>query len=307
MLKPYMVAAIFPSAATGVILTSLPFSHFTHRSIVTLLIVAAVTLSASCARFALGNRPPAWSLHVDVFVGDVLVSVIISIQPRADVNFAVLYIWVAVFAAFYFRPFFAVLHLGGVGAAYAVVLTVSPSIANPITAWMATFGSAAVLSAVTIGLVNMLRSTSREDVLTGLANRRAWDDRLDGELERAKRNKTTLSFALLDVDDFKAVNDRDGHQAGDRLLCQFADGWRGVIRRGGDFLARLGGDEFGVIASNTNELGIQRLAERLQEITPGGVSCSVGVATWDGVESAAELFRRADEAMYRAKRERQAA
>jgi len=307
MLKPYRVAAIFYLAGVGAILMSLPFSHFTHRSIVMLLIVAAIALSVSGARFALGNRPPAWSLHVDVFVGDVLVSVIISIQPRADVNFAVLYIWVAVFAAFYFRPFFAVLHLGGVGAAYAVVLTVSPSIANPITAWMATFGSAAVLSAVTIGLVNMLRSTSREDVLTGLANRRAWDDRLDGELERAKRNKTTLSFALLDVDDFKAVNDRDGHQAGDRLLCQFADGWRGVIRRGGDFLARLGGDEFGVIASNTNELGIQRLAERLQEITPGGVSCSVGVATWDGVESAAELFRRADEAMYRAKRGRRTA
>ncbi len=306
MLKPYRVAAIFYLAGVGAILMSLPFSHFTHRSIVMLLIVAAIALSVSGARFALGNRPPAWSLHVDVLVGDVLVSVIISIQPRADVNFAVLYIWVAVFAAFYFRPFFAVLHLGGVGAAYAVVLTVSPSIANPITAWMATFGSAAVLSAVTIGLVNMLRSTSREDVLTGLANRRAWDDRLDGELERAKRNKTTLSFALLDVDDFKAVNDRDGHQAGDRLLCQFADGWRGVIRRGGDFLARLGGDEFGVIASNTNELGIQRLAERLQEITPGGVSCSVGVATWDGVESAAELFRRADEAMYRAKRGRRA-
>jgi diguanylate cyclase (GGDEF)-like protein len=199
------------------------------------------------------------------------------------------------------------LHLGGVGVAYVVVLLVSPGIANPATSWMATFGSAAVLSGVTIGLVNVLRSTSREDVLTGLANRRAWDDRLDEEMERAMRNKTALSLAPLDIDGFKAVNDRDGHQVGDRLLSQFADGWRGVIREGSDFLACLGGDEFGVITPNINELGIQRLAKRLQEVTPGGVSCSVGVAAWDGVETAAELFRRADEVMYRAKREHRAA
>jgi diguanylate cyclase (GGDEF)-like protein len=307
MLKPYRITAIFPLAGVGAILTSLPFSHFTHRSIVTLLIVAGAALSASCARFALGNRPPAWSLHVDVLFGLVFVSMLNSIQPSAHVDFADLYIWVAVFAALYFRPLFAMLHLGGVGVAYAVVLLFNPGIDNPATAWMATFGSAGVLSAVTIGLVNVLRSTSREDVLTGLANRRAWDDRLDEEMERAMRNKTALSLALLDIDSFKAVNDRDGHQAGDRLLCQFADGWRGAIRGGGDFLARLGGDEFGVIAPNTNELGIQRLARRLQEITPSGVSCSVGVATWDGVESAAELFRRTDEAMYRAKRGRRAA
>ena len=307
MLKPYMVAAIFPSAATGVILTSLPFSHFTHRSIVTLLIVAAFTLSASCARFALGNRPPAWSLHVDVLFGLVFVSVINSIQPSTHVNFEILYIWIAVFAALYCRPFFAVLHLGGVGAAYAVVLTVGPSIVNALTSWIVMFCSAAVLSTVTIGLVNALRSTSHEDVLTGLANRRAWDDRLDEELERARRSMPALSLAMIDIDKFKAVNDRDGHHTGDRLLRQFADGWREVIREGGDFLARLGGDEFGVIAPNINELGIQRLAKRLQEITPGGVSCSVGVATWDGVESAAELFRRTDEAMYRAKRGRRAA
>jgi diguanylate cyclase (GGDEF)-like protein len=307
MLKPYRVAAIFPLAAAGAILTSLPFSHWTHRSFVTLLILAAIALSASSTRFVLGNRPPAWSLHLDVLFGLVFVSVLNSIQPRADVNFAVLYIWIAVFAALYFRPLFAVLHLGGVGAAYAVVLVLSPGIANPATTWMAIFGSAAVLSVVTIGLVNVLRSTSREDVLTGLANRRAWDDRLDEELERARRNNTSLSLAMIDVDNFKAVNDRGGHPAGDRLLCEFADGWRGVIREGGDFLARLSGDEFGVMAPNINELGIQCLAQRLQEITPGGVFCSVGVATWDGIESATELFRRADEAMYRAKRERRAA
>ncbi|MHB8826898.1 MAG: GGDEF domain-containing protein [Acidimicrobiales bacterium] len=307
MLKPYRVAAIFPLATAGVILSSLAFTHYSHRSFVTLLILAAIALLGSCIRFMIGNRPPAWSLHVDLLVGLVFVSVLCSIQSSAHVDFTVLFVWIAVFAALYLRSIFAVLHLGGVGVAFAIVLTVGPSVANPVTAWIATFGSAAVLSAVTIGLVNVLRSSSHEDMLTRLANRRAWDDRLDEELERARRNKTPLSLSMIDVDNFKAVNDRGGHSAGDLLLCELADRWRAVIREGGDFLARLGGDEFGVIASNMSELEIQRLAKRLQEITPVGVSCSVGVATWDGVESAAELFRRADEAMYQVKRGRQAA
>ena len=307
MLKPYRITATLALASAGAVLTSLPFSHFTHRSFVTLLIVAAIALMTSSVRFALGNRLPAWSLHVDVLVADAFVSLINSIEPRADVNFAVLYIWIAVFAALYFRPFIALLHIGVVGVAYAVVLTIGPTVVNPATAWMATIGTAVVLSAVTMGLVNDLRSSSREDALTGLANRRAWDDRLDDEMERALRNKSSLSLALLDIDGFKAVNDREGHLVGDRLLSQFATEWQGAIRGGGDFLARLGGDEFGVIASNVDELAIQRLANRLQVITLNGISCSVGVATWDGTESAAELFRRADESMYRAKRERRAA
>jgi diguanylate cyclase (GGDEF)-like protein len=230
-----------------------------------------------------------------------------SIQPSAHVDFAMLYTWIVVFAALYFRPLSAVLHLGVVGAAYAVVLSVGPSVDNPVTAWMATFGSSAVLCGVTISLVNVLCRTSREDVLTGLANRRAWDDRLDEELERARRSKTALSLALIDVDNFKAVNDRDGHPAGDRLLRDFANGWRDTIRGSGDFLARLGGDEFGLLAPSTNDMGIQRVAKRLHETTPGGVSCSIGVATWDRTETAADLFRRVDEAMYRAKRKRRVA
>ncbi|HUX05160.1 MAG TPA: GGDEF domain-containing protein [Acidimicrobiales bacterium] len=218
-----------------------------------------------------------------------------------------LYIWVVVFAALYFRPFLAILYLGGVGVAFAVVLMLNPSIANPVTTWLLIIGSAAILSTVTISLVSVLRSRSVNDPLTGLANRRAWDERLDEEMERTRRSNAALSMAMIDIDQFKVVNDRDGHHAGDQLLCQFADGWREVIRGGGDFLARLGGDEFGVLSPSTSELGIQRLAKRLHEIMPGGVSCSIGVVTWDGTETAGELVRRADEAMYRAKRARRAA
>lgn len=301
--RPYQVVAFFPLVAAGAILTTFPFSHWTHGSRLSLLILVGVTLAASCARFAIGDRPPRWTLHVDVLVGVTLISVLSSIQPSAHVDFPVFYIWSVVFSTLYFRPLFSVVYLGAVGAAYSIVLTIGPRVDNPATAWMATVGSSAVLGAVTLSLVSTLQRASREDVLTGLANRRAWDARLDEELERARRNRTALSVALIDVDNFKAVNDRDGHPAGDRLLCQLADGWRDTIRGSGDFLARLGGDEFGLVVPGSNDTGIQRLVERLHEITPSRVSCSIGVATWDGTETAAVLFRRADVAMYEAKRE----
>jgi diguanylate cyclase (GGDEF)-like protein len=123
-------------------------------------------------------------------------------------------------------------------------------------------------------------------------------------MERARRYRTPLSVVSIDVNDFKTVNDTKGHQAGDRLLRRLAEGWRSRIRGSGDFLARLGGDEFGLLAPGADELGVERITARLAEVVPDGVSCSMGSATWDGAETAAGLFRRADDRMYREKKGR---
>ena len=71
----------------------------------------------------------------------------------------------------------------------------------------------------------------------------------------------------------------------------------------GDFLARLGGDEFGLLAPNTDETGMDLMSQRLREVSPDGISCSYGVATWDGYETVTDFFRRADDALYEAKRQ----
>jgi diguanylate cyclase (GGDEF)-like protein len=115
-----------------------------------------------------------------------------------------------------------------------------------------------------------------------------------------------FSIASIDVNNFKQVNDTRGHQAGDRLLRRLADGWRSKIRGSGDFLARLGGDEFGLLAPGANQLEIQNIVARLSEISPDDISCSIGVATWDGAETATDLFRRADDGMYQVKNQRRA-
>jgi GGDEF domain-containing protein len=134
--------------------------------------------------------------------------------------------------------------------------------------------------------VRALAQLARTDPLTGLANRRGWDEQLSRELARAQRSGAALSVALLDLDDFKSFNDTHGHQAGDRLLVEAAAAWRGQLRDIDEVIARLG------------------------PATPGLQSCAAGVAAWDGSETLHDLVRRADTALLaekRARRMRQAA
>ncbi len=149
-------------------------------------------------------------------------------------------------------------------------------------------------------LLERLERMARTDELTGLTNRRAWDDELSRELLRAGRDRAPLAVAMLDLDRFKDYNDMHGHQAGDRLLKEAAGAWKQVLRET-DLLARYGGEEFSVALPGCNREQGEQLVERLRSLTPGAESCSAGLAFWDGVESAETLVGRADAALYRAK------
>jgi diguanylate cyclase (GGDEF)-like protein len=145
-------------------------------------------------------------------------------------------------------------------------------------------------------LADQLDALAHEDWLTGLPNRRAWDQRLAEGLDRAKRTGTPISVALLDVDGLKEVNDSDGHQAGDLVLKTLGAQWAEELRTS-DFLARLGGDEFGLILWGCDENSAGELVARLRS-TVIEAPWSVGCATWDGSEKGGSLLRRADEALY---------
>lgn len=143
-----------------------------------------------------------------------------------------------------------------------------------------------------------LEVMARTEELTGLPNRRAWDETLARELARARRNGLPLCVALLDIDRFKEYNDEHGHQAGDALLREAAARWRAALRTS-DFLARFGGDEFiALLPDCTVEQGIG-LAERLRAASPR--PASVGLAQWSGTGSGDDLVKRADAALYSAK------
>jgi diguanylate cyclase (GGDEF)-like protein len=144
-----------------------------------------------------------------------------------------------------------------------------------------------------------LRFLAGTDPLTGTANRRAWDEELTNAIVRAGRDGWSLSVALLDLDDFKGYNDRNGHQAGDRLLKEVAAAWQGILRAS-DTLARIGGDEFGLLLPGCDNAMAGTIAERLRLCVPEA-HVSVGVATWDRSESGDGFLARADRALYEAK------
>jgi diguanylate cyclase (GGDEF)-like protein len=152
-------------------------------------------------------------------------------------------------------------------------------------------------------LLAQLQSQADTDQLTGLHNRRFWSSHLTQALARSRRRGHPVSVVLLDLDDFKRVNDTEGHAAGDRLLRSVASRWSAVTRET-DLLGRIGGDEFPVIVEQADADAASELAARLLSALPEGQNSSVGVATWDGLEEAAELIARADTAMYRHKRTR---
>ena len=302
---PSRVAAFLWAAGALAVALVLPLRHWPEPSLLALVVPAAVAAVCAALRAALGERLPRWSLQVDVGLGNLLVSLVAAAAASEHTNLAVLYLLVEIFALLYLPLRSALGHTGAAGAAYAIVLGVGPRTAEPaVIAWLSVFGTAIVLGAVVAGLMSVLRVAAQEDSLTGLVNRRSWDERLDAELERSVRSGEAVSVVVLDLDGFKAVNDAHGHDAGDRLLQAAARSWQAATRGGGDLVARLGGDEFGLLAPGSDEIGARHLARRLIEALPEGVSASVGVATWDRVEGASDLLRRADRAMYQAKRRR---
>jgi two-component system, cell cycle response regulator len=164
----------------------------------------------------------------------------------------------------------------------------------------------------TLGDFRRVASQAATDGLTGLANRRSFDDELALEWRRAERVEDSLALLLIDLDNFKSINDEFGHQAGDTVLRRvsaiLASGARQV-----DLTARYGGEEFALLAPETDLVGASRLAERLRvdletaviELPDGvelQVTASLGVAVKAGLDRPEQLVAAADEALYEAKR-----
>ncbi|MFT5535497.1 MAG: diguanylate cyclase (GGDEF)-like protein [Candidatus Paceibacteria bacterium] len=150
-----------------------------------------------------------------------------------------------------------------------------------------------------------LEVISSTDALTGLQNRRSFEQHIGQEFARARRYALALSFLMLDVDFFKHFNDLHGHQAGDRMLYQIAQTLRQKLR-GQDTLARFGGEEFVVVLPNTGRDGAMVLAERyrlaIESLGVAEVTVSIGVATRDiTMQGPDDLINAADRALYLAK------
>lgn len=142
------------------------------------------------------------------------------------------------------------------------------------------------------------------DVLTGLFNRRGWEDLLTAEEDRCRRFGSPAAVVLIDVDGLKAVNDSFGHGAGDDLLRRCAAALK-IAVRGHDVIARLGGDEFAVLAIECDEAGAVQLASRLSgALDSAAVAASFGLAVRNPADGLAAAVIEADARMYESKRGR---
>jgi diguanylate cyclase (GGDEF)-like protein len=150
-------------------------------------------------------------------------------------------------------------------------------------------------------LLDRLAYAAQTDELTGLPNRRAWDERAARELARASRSGNPICLALLDLDHFRAYNEAHGHAAGDALLKTCAARWWNAVRNV-DLLARLGGEEFALLLPNCIAPDAVSALDRLRESTSDLRPVSVGIAQWDMQEALEDLMIRADIALYKAKR-----
>ncbi len=167
-------------------------------------------------------------------------------------------------------------------------------------AWLVAVVNTLLLTEAHGRLSGRLRTDAATDPLTGLANRRAWQEEAERCLARAQRVGEPLTVALLDLDDFKLVNDRDGHSAGDRLLHEVAAHWQARLRAS-DLLGRHGGDEFVLCLPDTDLAGAEDLLARLDGAP---ISWSFGTATARPGDSLQSLLQRADAELYALKRRR---
>lgn len=151
-------------------------------------------------------------------------------------------------------------------------------------------------------LLAKIQEVAHTDELTGIANRRAFDDALRREIAAAKRTGEPLCVAVVDIDHFKGFNDDHGHLAGNLVLRQAASSWDAALRTE-DLLARFGGEEFLCLFRRCGLEEALPVVERLRAATPGTVTVSAGVAAWEPGESPEALFGRADTALYQAKRD----
>lgn len=295
------LAAIFGTAAT-IILASLTVPHWARYSDLTIAMCASAGYPAAAALWWGRGRFPVGALHAVMVFGTTMIGVGVYMAGSGvgSATVAFLYVFVALYAAHFFSPRVAGAHIGYAVASYAVFLGLVHE-RTAVSEWLFV-ASIVVAAGIAVGHLSAeVRNLALRDSLTGLRNRRAWEEMVPRQLAVAARNGKPLCVAVIDVDGFKDLNDRDGHLAGDRVLAETATAWAEEIRAS-DLLARYGGDEFALLLPDCTIDRALEIVARLEEVC-AGVSFSTGVACWDGIEDLDSLIHRADEALYLAKRQ----
>ena len=295
-------AMMFVSAAVLTIV-GLILPHRPGPDPVADLISSAIALVCAGVLIAARDRLRVWFFHVLVQIGNLLIAAGMYAGGPTDTteHYALLYLWGALYASYFFSRRAAVIHTLFGSITYGVVLLVKEPNLFWVSRWFVMMGSFLIAALIVNWLTQQIRTLARNDSLTGLCNRRTFEEELGRALWRAERDGRPLCVVMLDLDNFKKINDSLGHGAGDRLLKEAAAAWSGQVRVN-DVLARYGGDEFAAVLPDCSLHDAEIVAGRLRLAMPPRTTCSIGFAIWDGKASKDALLTQADEALYRAKR-----
>lgn len=256
----------------------------------------ALTVLLAAVPLVLGDRlvREIGVVGVGVFFAVTSLQMALSTSAVASVNNLVLYPMVACYLGWFYRPLIARVVTGAAFATSGAALVVNTQDRVVITWLNLVLASTFCLEAAAY-LRARLDHEITTDPLTGVLNRSGLDMRIDVELGRAARTGAPLTVGIIDLDDFKRVNDEHGHLAGDRLLVSFAASLRGQSRAF-DTVARIGGDEFLVMMPETEASQAEAFFERLRGITQDTWSYGMAEAVPD--DSAGTIRARADRALY---------
>jgi diguanylate cyclase (GGDEF)-like protein/putative nucleotidyltransferase with HDIG domain len=281
---------------------------------------AQVALIAVAYLCAAGLRWPIHALSTSTLqyalaFGSVLVTAGAYFTGTNPSPFVCMYLWVALYAAYFLTRRQAVAQIVYVGLLYGLLLTALPPSNDIFAWWLVGVGTLLVASTLVMvmrarveTLIAKLYDAARTDPLTRLSNRRGFRELLDLEAERARRAETNMTLLVGNLDRFQDVNDQLGHHAGDAALQRVAQLLRDHKRQI-DVIARVGGGEFGLLLPDTDKDGAFALAERLRcalaeefSCEPAPLTISFGIATYPlHGETTASLLRAADQALHAAK------
>ena len=309
-----ILAALFASGATLALLTvCLP--HPRRASALGLLLVVGTAYVVAGLLMWQASSVPKRVLPLALGCGSLMITAVAYLSGESPSPLIFFYLWIFLYSAYFFTDLEMAAEIAVVGFAYGALLISRPPPGGIPSWWlvgMGTLGVAAtvirVMRARAELLIAKLYGASRSDPLTNLSNRLAFRELLDLELSRARRAGTPMTVVMGDLDRFKEINDRSGHQVGDLALQRVAR----LLQRSKreiDGVARVGGEEFALILPGTDAHQAFVLAERLrckiaEEFATDAVTLTIsfGVASYpDGAVTASSLVRAADSALYLAK------
>jgi diguanylate cyclase (GGDEF)-like protein len=302
-------------AGTSTFTLSLLFAPPPRPNWTALWLVSAVGYSMTVWLWLMRRRLPEFAADASGYLCCALATVVTAASHDSATPFCLFYLWVTVVSCHFLPVRRAIPQALVVTPCYALALILNDAPPFPWFRWALLSVTVLVVGASVIAmrarlaaLVDVLADSARTDALTGLQNRRAFEEVLAIELERAARSGDSLALIIGDLDHFKSVNDDFGHQAGDEVLRATAGAIQSAVHRV-EIPFRIGGEEFAVLVPSSDLASAHLLAERMREEVaqafadrPRPVTMSLGVAAYpEHGPDATSLFAHADGACYQAK------